>query len=344
MLGKLTDYFSSELAIDLGTAYTLVYKRGKGVILNEPSVVAYTLTSTNQKEIRAIGREAKEMLGRTPDTIQAVRPMKDGVIADFQTCEAMLKHFIRKASEKFLLIRPRVIICIPSGVTEVEKRAVKEAALAAGARKVYLVEEPVAAAIGAGLPITEARGNMVVDIGGGTTEVAVIALSGIVLAKSIRFAGDKMDEAILNHLKRNHNLLIGTATAERIKIELGNVYHDGEEKTAEIKGRDLLLGIPRTIEISSSEIRDALREGSRAIIEAIKVTLERTPPELAADIHDSGIVLTGGGALLRGLDRLIGDETGLPVIVAEDPLSCVVVGSGKILEREDLLETLTLRD
>jgi rod shape-determining protein MreB and related proteins len=341
---KLASYFISDLAIDLGTAYTLVYKRGKGVIINEPSVVAFTIDRNNQKIIRAIGREAKEMLGRTPENINAIRPMKDGVIADFQVCEAMLKHFIRKANEKYSFIRPRVIICIPSGVTEVEKRAVKEAAMAAGAHKVYLIEEPIAAALGAGLPITDPKGNMIVDIGGGTTEVAVIALSGIVLAKSIRVAGDKMDEAILNYMKRTHNLLIGPATAEQIKIEIGNVYPTEDEQTMKIKGRDLVRGIPQIIEVRGSEVREALSETSRAIVEAIKMTLERTPPELAADIHDSGIVLSGGGALLRGLDRLLSEETGLPVIVAEDPLSCVAIGSGKVLEDPVMIETLTLKD
>ncbi len=334
--------FSNDLAIDLGTATTLVYVRGKGILICEPSVVAVTRDQRGIKKVVAVGSEAKRMLGKTPGNIQAVRPLKDGVIADFEITEAMLRYFIQKSHNRKKLIRPRMVVCIPSGITEVEKRAVKESAESAGAREVYLIEEPMAAAIGAGLPVSEPQGNMIVDIGGGTTEVAVISLAGIVYSKSVRIAGDKMDEAIIQYVKRKYNLLIGETTAEQIKIKLGNAYPDDEVRTMEIKGRDLVEGIPRTLILNSDEVREALMEPINIIVDAIKVTLERTPPELAADIVDKGIVLAGGGALLRNLDILIREETGLPVTVAEDPLSCVVRGSGKVLDEIELLKRVTI--
>ena len=333
--------FSSDLAIDLGTANTLVYAKGKGIIANEPSVVACKKDARGVKHVIAVGHEAKEMLGRTPGAIEAIRPMKDGVIADFEVTEAMLRYFIQKAHHRKTLVRPRVIVCIPFGVTEVEKRAVRESAESAGAREVFMIEEPMAAAIGAGLPIMEATGNMIVDIGGGTTEVAVISLGGIVFSKSVRIAGDKMDEAIVNYLKRKYNMLIGERTAERIKMEIGTAYPNGEVKTVLVKGRDLVAGVPRTFEINSEEVREAIMEPVNSIVEAVKITLERTPPELAADIVDRGIVLSGGGALLRNLDVLIREETGLPVVAAEDPLCSVVLGSGMALDRMDLYRTVT---
>jgi rod shape-determining protein MreB len=288
--------------------------------------------------------EAKKMLGRTPGSIVAIRPMKDGVIADFDITEEMLRYFIQKVHNRKTLVRPRIVICVPSGITQVEKRAVKESAESAGAREVYLIEEPMAAAIGAGLPITEASGNMIVDIGGGTTEVAVISLAGIVYAKSVRVGGDKLDEALVQYLKRKYNLLIGERTAEQIKIEIGSAYpdRDAEVRTMEVKGRDLVTGIPKTLEINSTEIQEALSETVNAIVEAVRIALERTPPELAADIVDKGIVLAGGGANLRNLDALLRDETGLPVVIAEDPLSCVVLGSGKVLDELDLLKRVTV--
>src|SRR5438477_1883143 len=329
--------FSNDLAIDLGTANTLTFVRGKGIVSNEPSVVAVQRSGNGTKKVLAVGKEAKEMLGRTPGNIVAVRPMKDGVIADFEVTEAMLRYFINRAHNRKTLVRPRIIICVPSGITEVEKRAVRDSALAAGAREVYLIEEPMAAAIGAGLPITEPSGNMIVDIGGGTTEVAVISLAGIVMSKSIRVGGDKMDEAIVQHIKRKYNLLIGERTAEDIKKQIGSAYPLDEVLTVDIKGRDLVAGVPRTLTVSSDEIRDALAEPVNAIVEAVKVTLERTPPELAGDIADRGIVLAGGGALLKNLDALLREETGLPVFLAEDPLSSVVIGAGKALEELDIL-------
>ena len=332
--------FSNDLAIDLGTANSLVYSKGRGIVVSEPSIVA-----VNQKtgKVEAVGKEAKEMLGRTPGSIVAIRPMKEGVIANFQVTEAMLRYFIQKAHHRKTLVRPRIVICIPFGVTEVEKRAVRESALAAGAREVYLIEEPMAAAIGAGLPITEPSGNMVVDIGGGTTEVAVISLGGIVFSKSIRIAGDKMDEAIINYVKRKYNLLIGERTAELIKINIGTAYPLEKEKSMEIKGRDLVAGVPKTITINSEEIREALAEPINAIVEAVRITLERTPPELASDIMDKGIVLAGGSSQLQNLDILLREETGLPVIVAKDPLLCVVLGSGKVLDEIDRLKQLTIQ-
>ncbi len=334
--------FSNDLAIDLGTANTLVYLKGKGIVVSEPSVVAVQKDSVGQKKVLAVGTDAKNMLGRTPGSIVAIRPMKDGVIADFDITEEMLRYFIRKIHNRKALVRPRIVICVPSGITQVEKRAVKESAESAGAREVYLIEEPMAAAIGAGLPITEASGNMIVDIGGGTTEVAVISLAGIVYAKSVRVGGDKMDEALVQHLKRKYNLLIGERTAEEIKIQIGSAYAEDDVHTMEVKGRDLVSGIPKTLEIDSKEIREALSEPINAIVEAVRIALERTPPELAADIVDKGIVLAGGGALLRNLDLLLREETSLPVVIAEDPLSCVVLGSGKVLDELDLLKQVTV--
>ncbi len=331
--------FSSDLAVDLGTANTLVYVKGRGVVSSEPSVVAI---NSNTKEILAIGQEAKNMLGRTPANISAVRPMKDGVIADYDTTEKMIRYFILKVHNRRSLVRPRMVICIPSGVTQVEKRAVKDSAIQAGAREVYLIEEPMAAAIGAGLPIQEPSGNMVVDIGGGTTEVAVISLSGIVYANSVRVGGDEMDDNIVNYIKRQYNLLIGTATAEDLKIKLGSAFTLENEIKTEIKGRDLVTGIPKTIEISDSEIREALKESIVKIVDAVRIALEQTPPELSADIVDRGIVLTGGGALLKNLDKRLSHETGLPIIVSDDPLKAVVLGSGRVLDDLELLKKVAV--
>ena len=342
LFDSLIGLFSNDIAIDLGTANTLVYVRGKGIVISEPSVVAVQKDERGIRRVLAVGKEAKEMLGRTPGSIEAVRPLKDGVIADFEVTEAMLRYFMRKAHNRKTLVRPRTMICVPFGITEVEKRAVRESAESAGAREVYLIEEPMAAAIGAGLPITEPTGNMIVDIGGGTTEVAVISLAGIVFSKSIRVAGDKMDEAIIHYMKRKYNMLIGEQTAEKIKIAIGCAYPNGEVQTMQIKGRDLVAGVPRTFEVNSEEVREAIAEPVNAIVEAVKIALERTPPELAADIVDKGILLAGGGALLRGLDALLREETGLPVMVAEDPLSCVVLGSGKALEQLHLLRGITI--
>lgn len=342
MFKKMIDWFSNDLAIDLGTANTLVFAKDRGIIINEPSVVAVHKNARGQTKVLAVGREAKEMLGRTPGSIVAIRPMKDGVIADFEVTQSMLKYFINKSNDRHTFIRPRIIICIPFGITQVEKRAVKESAQSAGAREVYLIEEPMAAAIGAGLPITEPSGNMIVDIGGGTTEVAVISLGGIVYSKSVRVAGDKFDEAIVNYIKRKYSLLIGERTAEQIKLAIGNAYPFEEEKTYEVKGRDLIAGAPKTIEVNSEEIRDSLADPVSSIIDTIKTALERTPPELAADIVDNGIILAGGGALLANLDILIKEKTGLPVALAEDPLTCVVRGSGKVLQDMDLLRQVTI--
>jgi rod shape-determining protein MreB and related proteins len=340
---KFSDYFSNDIAIDLGTANTLVYARGRGIILNEPSVVAVQKNYRGlQNRVLAVGKEAKEMLGRTPGSIVAIRPIKDGVIADFEVTQSMLKYFISKSmGGKKALVRPRIIICVPYGITQVEKRAVKESAQSAGAREVYLIEEPMAAAIGAGLPITEPSGNMVVDIGGGTTGVAVISLGGIVYCKSIKIAGDKFDESIVNYVRRQFNLLIGERTAENIKMAIGNAYPFDEERVMEIKGRDLVAGAPKTIEITSTQVHDALTDSVNEVVDAVKTALEKTPPELASDIVDNGIVLTGGGALLANLDILLRERTGLPVSLAEDPLTCVVLGSGKVLEELDLLKQLT---
>ena len=336
---QIYNIFSTDLAVDLGTANTLIYVRGKGVVTSEPSVVAI---NRDTKEILAVGQEAKNMLGRTPANIVAVRPMKDGVIADYDTTEKMLRHFILKVHHRRTLVRPRIVICIPSGVTQVEKRAVKDSAIQAGAREVYLIEESMAAAIGAGLPIQEPSGNMVVDIGGGTTEVAVISLSGIVYANSVRVGGDEMDDCIVNYIKRQYNLLIGTATAEDLKIKLGSAFPLEQEIRTEIKGRDIVTGIPKTIEISDSEIRDALKDAVYKIVEAVRIALEKTPPELSADIVDRGIVLTGGGALLKNLDKRLSHETGLPIIVAADPLKAVALGSGQVLDELDLLKKVTV--
>jgi rod shape-determining protein MreB len=334
--------FSNDLAIDLGTATTLTFVKGKGIVSNEPSVVAVQRAGNGVKKVLAVGKEAKEMLGRTPGNIVAVRPMKDGVIADFEVTEAMLRYFINRAHNRKTLVRPRIIICVPSGITEVEKRAVRDSALAAGAREVYLIEEPMAAAIGAGLPITEPSGNMIVDIGGGTTEVAVISLAGIVMAKSIRVGGDKMDEAIVQHIKRKYNLLIGERTAEDIKKQIGSAYPLEEVMSVEVKGRDLVAGVPKTLTINSDEIRDALAEPVNAIVEAVRVVLERTPPELSADIVDRGIVLSGGGSQLKNLDVLLREETGLPVMVSENPQLAVVLGTGKALDELKLLKEVTI--
>ncbi|MBC62363.1 MAG: rod shape-determining protein [Zetaproteobacteria bacterium] len=334
--------FSNDLAIDLGTANTLVYLKGKGIVMNEPSVVAVQKDQRGGKKILAVGKEAKDMLGRTPGSITAIRPMKDGVIADFEITEAMLRYFIERAHNRRTMVKPRIIICVPYGITEVEKRAVRESAESAGARQIFLIEEPMAAAIGAGLPVTEPSGNMIVDIGGGTTEVAVISLAGIVYSKSARVGGDKMDEAIINYLKRKYNLLIGERTAEQIKINIGTAYPDDEIKSMHVKGRDLVAGIPKTIQIDSEEIREAISEPVNTIVEAVRIALEKTPPELAADIVDHGIVLAGGGALIRNLDILLKEETGLPIMIAEDPLCAVVLGSGKALDQIDILSSVAM--
>ncbi len=339
ILGK----FSNDLAVDLGTANTLVYVRGKGIVLREPSVVAVHRDARGIKKVLAVGAEAKLMLGKTPGNIEAIRPMKGGVIADFDITEAMLRHFIQRVHNRRTLIRPRIIVSIPSGVTQVERRAVKETAESAGAREVYLIEEPMAAAIGAGMPIKEPVSSMVVDIGGGTTEVAVISLSGIVYAKSVRVAGDKMDEAVVQYLKRKYSLLIGERTAEMIKTTIGCAYPDEELKTVEVKGRDLISGIPKIIEINSEEAREAIAEPVSIIVDTIRDALEQMPPELAGDIVDRGIVLTGGGALLRNLDTLLREETGLPVCVADDPLSTVARGSGIALDELELLREVAIQ-
>lgn len=336
--------FSNDLAIDLGTANTLVYVKGKGIVLSEPSVVAVRTDNRYKNKVLAVGLEAKNMLGRTPGNIVAIRPMRDGVIADFEVTEAMLKHFIRKVHNRRTFVRPRIIIAVPSGITQVEKRAVKESAESAGAREVFLLEEPMAAAIGAGLPITEPTCNMVVDIGGGTTEVAVISLAGIVYSCSLRVAGDKMDAAITQYIKRKYNLLIGERTAEIIKTTIGNAYPDAQNlETIEVKGRDLVSGIPKILAIDSEEIRVAISEQIDAIVETVKIALEQTPPELAADIVDSGIVLTGGGALLKNLDKLLREESGLPITVTDDPLSTVALGSGMALDSIDMLKQVMIR-
>lgn len=334
--------FSNDMAIDLGTATTLTYVKGKGIVAHEPSVVAVQKKG-NSKRVVAVGKEAKEMLGRTPGTITAIRPMKDGVIADFEVTEAMMRHFINRAHNRQTLVKPRIVICVPSGITEVEKRAVRDSALAAGAREVFLIEEPMAAAIGAGLPITEPGGNMVVDIGGGTAEVAVISLAGIVACKSIRVGGDKIDEAIVQHVKRKYNLLIGERTAERIKIQIGTAAPMKNLMTMEVKGRDLVAGIPKTIVVDSEEIREAVSEPVSAIVDAVRLVLERAPPELCADIVDKGIVLTGGGSQLRNLDVLLSDETGLPCFLSDEPEFAVVLGTGAVLDELDLLREVALQ-
>ncbi len=339
IFGKL----SNDLAIDLGTANTLVYVKGKGIVLSEPSVVAVHRDSKGMKKVLAVGAEAKKMLGRTPGNIVAIRPMREGVIADFDITEAMLRHFILRVHNRRTLVRPRIIISIPSGITQVERRAVKETAESAGAREVYLIEEPMAAAIGAGLPITEPISSMVVDIGGGTTEVAVISLSGIVYSKSVRVAGDTMDEAIVQTMKRKYSLLIGERSGEIIKTTIGCAYPEDELRTVEVKGRDLISGIPKIIEIDSEEVREAIMEPIIIIVDTIKSTLEQIPPELAGDIVDRGIVLSGGGALLRNMDLLIREETGLPVTIADDPLSTVVRGAGMALDELNLLKEVAVQ-
>jgi len=341
-LNPIFGWLSNDLAIDLGTANTLVYVRGNGIVLDEPSVVAVRRNGRGGNKVLAVGQEAKMMLGRTPGHIEAIRPMKDGVIADFEVAEAMLRYFIKKANNRRTLIRPRVIACVPSGITQVEKRAVRESAESAGAREVFLIEEPMAAAIGAGLPITEPTSNMVVDIGGGTTEVAVISLAGIVYSKSVRVGGDKMDEAILQYIKNKYNLLIGERSAELIKTTVGNAYRAEKTEDMQIKGRDLATGIPKIIGIDSDEVRQAIFEQIKTIVETVKSALEQTPPELAADIVDNGIVLTGGGALLKGLDKLLREETGLPITITEDPLTTVVLGSGKALDEIETLREIMI--
>lgn len=332
MFNGVAKYFSRDMGIDLGTANTLVYVQGRGIVLQEPSVVAIQMET---KQPMAVGSEAKRMIGRTPGNIVAIRPMRDGVIADFDITQAMLHHFISKAARGWTIFRPRVVVGVPSGVTEVEKRAVIDAAMQAGAREAFLIEEPMAAAIGAGLPVSEPTGSMVVDIGGGTTEVAIISLGGIVTHRSIRVGGDEMDEAIINYTKRNYNMLLGERTAEEIKMTIGSAFPIHDQETMEVRGRDLITGLPKNLAMTGAEIRQALSEPVGQIIEAIRVTLERTPPELAADIMDRGIVMTGGGSLLKGLDRRIAQETGMPVVVADDALLCVVRGTGKMLDSLD---------
>lgn len=332
--------FAKDIGIDLGTANSLVYVRGKGIVLREPSVVAI---QRDTGSVLAVGEEAKKMIGRTPGNIVAIRPMKDGVIADFEVTHNMLKYFINKAlNSKSILVKPRIVVCVPAGVTSVEERAIKDAAIQAGAKEAHLVEEPMAAAIGAGLPVHEPTGNMIVDIGGGTTDVAIISLGGIVTSRSIRIGGDEMDDSIIHYIKRTYNLMIGDRTAEEIKIQIGSAYLDDLTETYQVRGRDLVTGLPKNITVSSKEIQDALKDPVNSIFEAIKVCLEKTPPELAADIMDRGIVMAGGGALLRGLDRLVADETGMPVHVAEDPLSCVATGTGKVLENIDILKRVVI--
>jgi rod shape-determining protein MreB len=331
--------FSNDMGIDLGTASTLVYVKGEGVVLCEPSVVAIERGTSH---VLSVGEDAKRMLGRTPGNIVAIRPMKDGVIADFEITEAMLRYFIKKVHHRRVLVRPRIVIAIPSGITEVEKRAVKDSAERAGARDVFLIEEPIAAAIGVGLPIQEPIGNMIIDIGGGTTEIAVISLAGTVFSKSIRIGGDEMDEAVIEYLKKQYNLMIGERTAEDIKIKIGSAYPLEKEMTLEVRGRDLVAGLPKTITITSEEVREALQEPLRAILEITKISLERTPPELAADLIEHGIVMAGGGSLLRGLDRLISEETGLPVHIADDPLTAVACGTGRVLDEIRYLKKVTV--
>ncbi len=336
---NISGMFSNDMGIDLGTASTLVYVKGQGIVLCEPSVVAIQ-KGTNH--VLAVGEEAKRMLGRTPGSIVAIRPMKDGVIADFEITEAMLRYFINKVHNRRVLVRPRMVIAIPSGITEVEKRAVKDSAERAGAREVYLVEEPIAAAIGVGLPIQEPAGNMIIDIGGGTTEMAVVSLSDIVYSKSIRIGGDEMDDAIIQHLKKTYNLMIGERTAEEVKIKIGSAYPLDEEMTMEVRGRDLVAGLPKTVTISSEEVREALAEPIAAIVEAVRITLERTPPELSADLIERGMVLAGGGGLLRGLDKLLSEQTGLPVHIAEDPITAVALGTGMVLSEIKYLKKVTV--
>jgi rod shape-determining protein MreB len=338
-LKSLLSMFSNDLAIDLGTANTLVYAKNKGIVVREPSIVAVNKINNN---VEAVGKEAKEMLGRTPGNIVAIRPMKDGVIADFEVTEKMIKYFIEKAHGRRFLVKPRIVISVPSEITQVEKRAVKDSALRAGATEVYLIEQAMAAAIGAGLPITDPTGNMIVDIGGGTTDVAVISLAGIVYSRSVRVAGNEMDDAIIQYIKRKYNLLIGERTAEQVKIEIGSAFPLDEEMTMEIKGRDLVEGVPKTLVVSDEEIREALSETVATIVEAVRVALERTPPELSADIMDKGIIIAGGGSMLKNLDKRLREETGLPVTLAEDPLACVALGTGQMLTDFNLLRKISI--
>jgi rod shape-determining protein MreB len=338
-LKSLLSMFSNDLAIDLGTANTLVYAKNKGIVVREPSIVAVNKINNN---VEAVGKEAKEMLGRTPGNIVAIRPMKDGVIADFEVTEKMIKYFIEKAHGRRFLVKPRIVISVPSEITQVEKRAVKDSALRAGATEVYLIEQAMAAAIGAGLPITDPTGNMIVDIGGVTTDVAVISLAGIVYSRSVRVAGNEMDDAIIQYIKRKYNLLIGERTAEQIKMEIGSAFPLDEEMTMEIKGRDLVEGVPKTLVVSDEEIREALSETVATIVEAVRVALERTPPELSADIMDKGIIIAGGGSMLKNLDKRLREETGLPVTLAEDPLACVALGTGQMLTDFNLLRKISI--
>jgi len=340
MLNYVKGLFSNDMGIDLGTANTLVFVKGQGIVLCEPSVVAIQKGTSN---VLAVGEEAKQMLGRTPGNIVAIRPLKDGVIADFEITESMLRYFIAKVHKRKTFLWPRIVIAVPSGITEVEKRAVKDSTTHAGAREVYLIEEPMAAAIGVGLPVQEPAGNMIVDIGGGTTEVAVISLAGIVFSKSLRTGGDEMDGAIVSHLKKAYNLMIGERTSENIKLTIGSAYPLDEELTMEVKGRDLVAGLPKTVTISSEEIRTALKEPLLAIVEIIRVTLERTPPELSADLVDRGLILAGGGSMLRGLDKLISEETGLPVHLADDPLTAVALGTGRVLGEIKFLKQVAVK-
>ena len=337
---SLLSMFSNDLAIDLGTANTLVYAKNKGIVVREPSIVAVNKINNN---VEAVGKEAKEMLGRTPGNIVAIRPMKDGVIADFEVTEKMIKYFIEKAHGRRFLVKPRIVISVPSEITQVEKRAVKDSALRAGATEVYLIEQAMAAAIGAGLPITDPTGNMIVDIGGGTTDVAVISLAGIVYSRSVRVAGNEMDDAIIQYIKRKYNLLIGERTAEQVKMEIGSAFPLDEEMTMEIKGRDLVEGVPKTLIVSDEEIREALSETVATIVEAVRVALERTPPELSADIMDKGIIIAGGGSMLKNLDKRLREETGLPVTLAEDPLACVALGTGQMLTDFNLLRKISIQ-
>lgn len=341
IFNSIVGLFSSDMGIDLGTANSLIYVKGKGIVLTEPSVVAIQKGTNN---VLAVGNEAKRMLGRTPGNILAIRPLKDGVIADFEITESMLRYFITKVHNRKALVRPRIVVAVPSGITEVEKRAVKDSALHAGAREVYLIEEPMAAAIGVGLPVQEPAGNMIIDIGGGTTEVAIISLAGIVFSKSVRVGGDELDDAIIQYLKRTYNLMIGERTAENVKIAIGSAYPLPEEMSIDVKGRDLVSGLPKTIVVNSEEIRGALLETISTIIEAVRISLERCPPELAADLVDRGLILAGGGSLLRGIDRLLSEETGLPVNVADDPLSAVALGTGRVLDELDFLKKVIVTD
>lgn len=341
MFERLLGFWSKDLAMDLGTANTLIYLRGKGIVLNEPSVVAI---NKDTHQVLAVGQEAKNIIGRHGHNIVTIRPLKDGVIADFEVTEAMLRHFITKVHNRKVRVKPRVVIAVPSGITEVEKRAVRESATHAGAREVYLIEEPMAAAIGVGLPVQDPAGNMIIDIGGGTTEVAIISLSGIVFSRSVRVAGDELDEAIVQYMKRAYNLMVGERTAEEIKIKIGSAYPSEKETSVEVKGRDLVAGLPKTLMITSQEVREALLEPISTIVDSVRITLERCPPELSADLVDRGLVLAGGGALLRGFDKLLSEETGLPVHVAEDPLSAVAEGTGKCLNELKFLRQVASAD